>query len=284
VDQGTAGVTQRSRTTFNELITLPDLGIPLAEAALLVACEEYPHLKLGPYLDELDRLADGVEKRTATDSSPIETIAAINQVLFVEYGFEGNGQNYYDPRNSFLNDVIERRTGIPISLSAIYIEVARRIGFDIDGVGIPGHFLVKHVSGTEEIFIDPFNQGSILTVEDCRRLLPPGQFETDQSIEPWLRRVTNRQILTRMLVNLKSIYLQAQTFDKALLMLDLMILTAPDTLELYKERGLLRLQLRQFKGAAADLRWYLNHSPDSADNSKIESYLMDVNRIRTMMN
>ena len=277
-------MTQRSRTTFNELITLPDLGIPLAEAALLLACEEYPHLKLGPYLDELDRMADGVERRTATDSSPIETIAAINQVLFVEYGFEGNGQTYYDPRNSFLNDVIERRTGIPISLSAIYIEVARRVGFDIDGVGMPGHFLVKHVSGTEEIFIDPFNQGSILTGEDCRRLLPPGQFETDQSIEPWLRRVTNRQILTRMLVNLKSIYLQAQTFDKALLMLDLMILTAPDTLELYKERGLLRLQLRQFKGAAGDLRWYLKHSPDSADNSKIESYLMDVNRIRTMMN
>ncbi len=277
-------MTTRSRETFRELVTLPDLGIPLAEAALLLATEEYPHLSLGPYLDELDRMAAGVERKTATDSPPIETIEAINQVLFVDYGFEGNSENYYDPRNSFLNDVIERRTGIPITLSAIYIEVARRIGFAIDGVGVPGHFLVKHVSRTEEIFIDPFNQGSILTPEECRGLLPPGRLETGQRMERWLRRVTNRHILTRMLANLKSIYLQAQTFDRALVMLDMMILTEPEAVELYKERGVLRLQLRQFRGAASDLKWYLKHSPDSADNSKIESYLMNVKRIRAMMN
>ncbi len=277
-------MTTRSRETFKELITLPDLGIPLAEAALLLACEEYPHLSLTPYLDELDRMADSVENKTATDSSPIETIAAINQVLFLDYGFEGNAEKYYDPRNSFLNDVIERRKGIPITLSAIYIEVARRVGFNIDGVGMPGHFLVKYLSRTEEIFVDPFNQGAILTRDDCRGLLPPGQLETGRSSEQWLRRVTNRHILTRMLVNLRAIYLQAQTFDKALVILDLMILTEPDTLELYKERGLLRLQLRQFRGAASDLKWFLKHSADSEDNSKIESYLKDVNRIRAMMN
>jgi regulator of sirC expression with transglutaminase-like and TPR domain len=277
-------MTTRSRETFKELITLPDLGIPLAEAALLLACEEYPHLSLTPYLDELDRMADSVERKTATDSSPIETIAAINQVLFLDYGFEGNAEKYYDPRNSFLNDVIERRKGIPITLSAIYIEVARRVGFNIDGVGMPGHFLVKYLSRTEEIFIDPFNQGAILTRDDCRGLLPPEQLETGRSSEQWLRRVTNRHILTRMLVNLRAIYLQAQTFDKALVMLDLMILTEPDTLEFYKERGLLRLQLREFRGAASDLKWFLKHSADSEDNSKIESYLRDVNRIRAMMN
>ena len=277
-------MTTRSRETYKELITLPDLGIPLAEAALLIACEEYPHLSMGPYLDELDRMADRVDRITAADSSPMNTIAAINQVLFVDYGFSGNAGNYYDPRNSFLNDVIERRTGIPITLSTIYMEVARRIGFDIDGVGVPGHFLVKYVSRTDEILIDPYNQGSILTRNDCRGLLPPGQAETAQSVERWLRRVANRHILTRMLANLKAIYLQARTFDRALLMLNLMILTEPDAPALYKERGLLRLQLRQFRGAAADLRWYLNHSPDSQDNSNIESYLRDVNRIRAMMN
>ena len=122
-------MTTRSRETYKELITLPDLGIPLAEAALLIACEEYPHLSMGPYLDELDRMADRVDRITAADSSPMNTIAAINQVLFVDYGFSGNAGNYYDPRNSFLNDVIERRTGIPITLSTIYMEVARRIGF-----------------------------------------------------------------------------------------------------------------------------------------------------------
>jgi len=277
-------MTARSRETFKELITLPDLGIPLAEAALLLACEEYPHLSLAPYLDELDRMADRVERKTVTDSSAIETIAAINQVLFVDYGFEGNAKKYYDPRNSFLNDVIERRRGIPITLSAIYIEVARRIGFDIDGVGMPGHFLVKHVSRSEEIFVDPFNQGDILTRDDCHRLFPPGQLETGQSAEQWLGRVTNRHILTRMLVNLKAIYLQTETFDKALVILDLMILTEPDALELFKERGLLRLQLRRYSGAASDLKRFLKHSPDSENNSKIEKYLNDVNRIRAMMN
>lgn len=281
-------MTARSRATFKELITLPDLGVPLAEAALLMACEEYPHLSIGPYLDELDHIAELVRRRTAPGVSPAdaprETIDAINHVLFIDYGFEGNAENYYDPRNSFLNDVIDRRSGIPITLSAIYIEVSRRIGFEIDGVGMPGHFLVKYSSRDEEVFIDPFNKGSLLTPEDCRKLLVPGQLENDQSVEQWLRRVTNRHILTRMLANLKAIYLQAQTLDKALAMLDLMILTEPGALELYKERGILRLQLRLFDGAARDLKWYLKHAPDSADNSTVESYLKDVNRIRVMMN
>ena len=284
MDQGTGGVTARSRDTFKELITLPDLGVPLAEAALLMACEEYPQLSISPYLDELDHMADDVRERNSSDAAPMETIEAINHVLFVDRGFEGNRGNYYDPRNSFLNDVIERRKGIPITLSAVYIEVGRRIGFEIDGVGMPGHFLVKYASRDQEIFIDPFNRGSILTRDDCRRLLVPGQLAGDQSVEQWLRRVTNRHILTRMLANLKAIYLQAQTFDKALVMLDLMMLTEPETPELYKERGLLRLQLRQFHGAAADLKWYLKHAPEGEDNTDIESYLKDVNRIRAMMN
>ena len=277
-------MTARSRATFKQLVTLPDLGIPLAEAALLMACEEYPQLSLSPYLDELDHMGQRVRERLGRSSSAIATIEAINQVLFVEYGFEGNTKNYYDPRNSFLNDVIERRTGIPITLSAIYIEVANRVGLKIDGVGVPGHFVVKHTSPTDEVFVDPFNQGSVLSREECRTRLLPERPENGHREDFWLRRVTNRQIVTRMLANLRAIYFQAQTLDKALVIPDLMVLADPDVLSLYRERGLLRLRLRKFDAAARDLRWYLRNAPPSADNSTLEGYLKDVDRLRATRN
>ena len=275
-------MTTRSRQTFKELITLPDLAIPLADAALLLACEEYPQLSLSPYLDELDRMAEKVSQRLGGNGSPLDTIHAINGVLFTDYGFRGNDSNYYDPRNSFLNEVIDRRTGIPITLSAIYIEVAQRIDLRVEGVGLPGHFIVKHRSRNDEIFIDPFNQGSILTRDQCRGLLRHVQLDPDE--EFWLRRVTNRQILVRMLTNLKVIYMKAKTFDKALLILELMVLTQPGAAELYKERGLLRLQERQFKGALEDLEHYLKNRPDAPDRSEIEDYLKNLGRIRAMRN
>ena len=275
-------MTTRSRQTFKELITLPDLAIPLAEAALLLACEEYPQLSLSPYLDELDRMAENVRQRLRGNGSPLDTIHAINDVLFTDCAFRGNDSNYYDPRNSFLNEVIDRRTGIPITLSAIYIEVAQRIDLRVEGVGLPGHFIVKHRSRNEEIFIDPFNQGSILTRDQCRGFLRNVQLDQDEQL--WLRRVTNRQILIRMLTNLKVIYLKAKTFDKALLILELMVLTQPSAPELYKERGLLRLQERQFKGATEDLEHYLKNRPDAPDRSEIEDYLKNLGRIRAMRN
>lgn len=279
----------RSRRTFEELVTLPDLGIPLAETALLLACEEYPHLSLGPYLDRLDALAERVERRRVASGEPLGTIGAINDVLFGDEGFRGNTDDYYDPRNSFLNDVLDRRTGIPIALSTIYIEVSRRVGFRVDGVGIPGHFVVKHVDARAEIFIDPFHGGSILTRDECHALAlrnqpaesaapGPGEFER------WLRRVPNRQILVRMLNNLKLIYVHGSAFDKALGMLDLMVIAEPRAPVLYRERGMIRLGLRRYREAAADLGRYLEMMPDAGDREEIETHLTDIRRIRALMN
>ena len=135
----------RSRRTFHELVTLPDGAVPLAETALLLACEEYPQLEISPYLDKLDEIAGLVQPKLNSRNSPLETIETINDVLFGVMGFRGNTENYNDPRNSFFNDVLERRVGIPITLSAVYLEVARRVSFPIVGVGMPGHFLVKYV-------------------------------------------------------------------------------------------------------------------------------------------
>jgi len=137
-------VSIRSRKTFQQLVTLPDAAIPLAETALMIACEEYPQLELSPYLDLLDEIAESAQRKRSPSDSPIETVGKINSVVFDTYGFRGSVEDYYDPRNSFFNDVLDRRIGIPITLSTLYIEVARRINFPIVGVGMPGHFLVKH--------------------------------------------------------------------------------------------------------------------------------------------
>src|SRR6185503_12214273 len=152
----------RSRRTFQELVTLPDGAVPLAEAALLLACEEYPQLEISPYLDQLDDIAGLVQPKLRPRNSPLETIETLNGVLFGVMGFRGNTENYNDPRNSFFNDVLERRVGIPITLSAVYLEVARRISFPLVGVGMPGHFLVKYADRDQEIFMDPFNSGEVL--------------------------------------------------------------------------------------------------------------------------
>lgn len=277
-------MTARSRKTFEELINLPDLAIPIAETALLLACEEYPQLALSPYLGHLDDMAGDIENRLRGKRPALETIATINEVLFDEYGFSGNSTQYYDPRNSFLNDVLDRRTGIPIALSAIYMEVAQRIGFQVDGVGIPGHFVVKHVSRTEEIFLDPFNCGALLTRDDCRQLILKVSRDDSEDIDHWLGRVTHRQIVLRMLNNLKIIYINGGAFDKALIMLELMALADPSDPSIYKECGMLRLQLRQFGQTARDLKRYLKLAPDAEDREQIEDYLKDIRRIRAMMN
>ena len=275
-------MTRRSRKTFEQLVTLPDLAIPLAEAALLVACEEYPQLSLTPYLEFLDQAAERARSMIPVGRAPETTITAINEVLFGEYGFSGNTSDYYDARNSFLNAVIERRTGIPIALSAIYIAVAARLDFEVEGIGVPGHFVVRYRSPDEDIFLDPFNGGARLTREDLTALAHQAGSSVVNA-ESWLRRATNRQILTRMLNNLRTIYLKGHAFDKALSMMDLMLITEPELGELYRQRGMLRLQLRQFEGAARDLRRYLE-TQSGEDSPQTQELAEHLATIKAMLN
>lgn len=274
-------VTARSRKTFEQLVTLPDLAIPLVESALLLACEEYPQLVLTPYLEFLDRVAARTHEVLPSQRNPEGMIRAINAVLFNEFGFSGSTADYYDARSSFLNEVIDRRQGIPIALSAIYIAVADRLEFPIEGVGVPGHFIVRHRSRDLEVFVDPFNRGQLLTSAEVVELAE----RTDQGTEPrsWLKRSTNRQILLRMLNNLRMIYLRAHAFDKAVSMTDLMLITEPASTDLYRQRGILRLQLGQLEGAARDLRCYLEsrsgeHTAETLDSAS------RLRRIQAMLN
>src|SRR5437867_6228522 len=185
-----------------------------------MACEEYPQLEISPYLDKLDQMADMNQELLRAADSPVETVGKINAVLFERFGFRGNTEDYYDPRNSFFNDVLDRRVGIPITLSTVYMEVSRRLKFRISGVGMPGHFIVKYSDRQEEFFLDPFNRGEILTRDDCRNRLFERYGNSIEFNERLLARVTNRQILWRMLNNLKEIYLKAHAFDKGLAIVD----------------------------------------------------------------
>jgi len=265
-------------------VTLPDSAIPLAEAALLMACEEYPQLEISPYLDKLDHMAEMAQALLRKADSPVETVEKINAVLFEKVGFRGNTKDYYDPRNSFFNDVLDRLVGIPITLSAVYLEVSRRLKFPISGVGMPGHFVLKYDNRHEEFFLDPFNRGEILTRDDCRDRIHGMYGNSIEFSERLLEPVTNRQILVRMLNNLKLIYLKAQAFDKTLATVDMMLMVDPDDIEQFRDRGLIRLQLRQFGGAARDLDHYLRNARNCQDREEVENHLKELRRIQAMMN
>ncbi len=274
----------RSRKTFQQLVTLPDSAIPLAEASLILASEEYPQIEISPYLDMLDNMAEIAAQKLLPADSPVETITKINTVLFEIFEFRGATEDYYDPRNSFFNDVLDRRIGIPITLSTVYIEVSRRLNFPIVGVGLPGHFIVKYSDRLQEFFLDPFNRGEILTRDDCRNRIYERYGDSVEFSDRMLGRVTHRQILWRMLNNLKEIYLKAHAFDKGLAIVDMMLMVAPEEIPQFRDRGLLRLQLRQFAGATRDLEHYVRHSPGADDREEIETHLKELRRIRATMN
>ena len=270
----------RSRKTFEQLVTLPDSAIPLAEAALLMACEEYPQLEVSPYLDQLDQMADMAQERWRADS-PIQTVEKINALLFETLGFRGNTDDYYDPRNSFFNDVLDRRIGIPITLSTVYLEVSRRLKFPIVGVGMPGHFIVKFADRDDEFFLDPFNGGRSSRAKTAAQN-PEMYGDSVEFHDRLLGRVTNRQILSRMLNNLKLIYLKAQAFDKGLAIVDMMLMTNP-TIVNSSATGVCCASSCDNLNPHARPHQYLTNCP-AADREEIENHLKELKRIQAMMN
>jgi regulator of sirC expression with transglutaminase-like and TPR domain len=256
----------RARRRFAELIAEP--AVPLAAAALAIAEEEYPGIDPRSYLEQIDGLAAQVARRLPRAPHAASTLCQIRAVLFEEGGFRGNADAYYDPRNSFLNEVLERRLGIPITLSILYMEVARRVGLTLHGVGFPGHFLVKHVASDRETFIDPFHGGEVLSLDDCMERLR--KVAPARAAEPrHLQAVSSRQILGRMLHNLKRIYVETGDDVRALWVLDRLVLLAPDDPTERRDRGLVEARLGGFAAAVQDLEAYLAAAPDAADAPKV---------------
>jgi regulator of sirC expression with transglutaminase-like and TPR domain len=262
-----------------------DERIDLVRATLTIAQTEYPTLDANAYCQRIEALALRVKRLVAGLGDSSECIVALNRVLFEEEGFRGNREDYYDPRNSFLNDVLDRKLGIPIALAVVYMEVAHRVGLPLVGVGMPGHFLLKHyeVDGGE-ILIDPFNRGGILTAKDCQRRLDD-IYGGQMPLQPeFLMAVSRRQILLRMLNNLKSIYLSGRNFRKALPIADLILAIYPRSPEDVKQRALLRWSQGQNRGALADLEDYLKMSPDASDADEIRQTAASIRRMMATMN
>ncbi len=275
-----------SRRAFAALLSLPDDAIDLGQAALLIARDEYPHLDVGAYLVRLDQMADTIRGRLRGGEGFTSQIAHLNRLLFEDLGFRGNVSDYYDPRNSFLNDVLDRRVGIPISLSTIYLEVARRIGCPLAGVAFTGHFLVRYTGhdAATDIFIDPFNRGAILTEAECRRLLASMYHGRIEFTPDLLKRARNRQILERMLYNLRSIYAGEKDFHRTLRIQQLLLCIHPEGPREIRDRGLIQDRLALLSQAAADLETYVTLAPGAPDIPRIRIRLQEIQRLAPRMN
>ena len=262
---------------FAELVTREQFG--LAEACLLIAQDAYPGVDVAGGIARLDAIAATVRGRLAADAGPEQKVAALNGHLFRELGFAGNLDAYYDPRNSYLNEVLERRTGIPITLSIVYLEVGRRVGLALQGVSFPGHFLVKLRLARGTLILDAFTAGEPCSETELRtrlgRVLPEAEARR-ADLEAYLEPASPREIVARVLRNLKAIYLKGGKLEQALAVMQRMLLVVPESAEELRDRGLVYAGLECFRPAVADLQNYLRRRPDAADATEVHAKVVEL--------
>jgi len=263
---------------FRRAVSGPDDRVDLACAVLEIARDDYPDLDVAGYLRRIDQIAVHVMERLGSEKTVYHRIAALNSVMFEEHGFHGNRRNYYDPKNSFLNEVIERKMGIPISLSVLYMEVAQRTGLPLYGVSFPGHFLVKYSDDRERIVIDPFNAGEVKSRESLGQLLESLYGGKVTLVDDFLEPVTKKQIIRRMLNNLKMIYLQEKNFLKILAVLQRLVVLDPSSAEDIRDRGSVYLKLECFQYALADFESYLGLVPYAKDADAVREEIVTLRK------
>ena len=280
---------------MGERLTLPDWSslaaqadesVPLLETALLIARDEYPGLDADLYdtlaQSHAEHLRPEIE---AIDSWPLK-MAAINRHLFEELGYTGNHDEYYDPRNSYLNEVFERRLGNPITLAMVQMEVARRLGVPLDGVSFPGHFLVRLPVDDGILVMDPFNGGRPLGADELRERAKPhlgGDIPDDNALMHILDPASHRAILIRMLRNLHGVYAERDQWDRAARSADRVLKLAPEQPEALRDRGLAYLNMDYQHGARHDLARYLQLAPEAADAGAMRERLVELNASRSRM-
>lgn len=255
-----------------------DANLPLIEAALSIAQDDYPALDAQAVLLEIDALADRIRRRIADDAPPVQRLRLLNRYFFQELGFAGNVNDYYDVHNSYVNAVIETRRGIPITLAVIYIELASQIGLTARGVSFPGHFLVKLRMPQGEVVIDPFTGHSLSRHELDELLLPyrraqglDGDFDVPLGL--FLQAAPPRDVLARMLRNLKEIHRGARDWTRLLAVQRRLVVLLPQAWEELRDRGLTYLELGQTQQAIDDLASYLDHARGATDRRAISRQL-----------
>lgn len=268
---------------FARLIARRDSAVNLAEGAFLIAQDAYPDLDVEAHLLRLDDLAEPLRSDWQAYAPLEDQVARLNGHLFGELGFRGNREAYHDPRNSYLNEVLDRRLGLPITLSVVYIEVARRLGLTVSGVGLPGHFIVSAERDGASLLLDPFNGGELLTSEDCERLVEDTYGSSVPFTEAQLAPVRNRQILTRMLNNLKRTYMMREDAESAWPVLEKMVCLNPESAVDRRDRGLVAYRLNNFAQARQDLADYLERRPGAEDQGAVRACLSTVESILSIM-
>ena len=269
---------------FAQVVGCEDARIDLAEACLMIAEDAYPGLDVGRYLGEIERMALRLRARMPQGGGAEERVLALNEFMFEHLGYCGNVDEYYDPRNSYLNEVIERRTGIPITLSILYMEIGRRVGLPLEGVSFPGHFMVRLRVRSGMLVLDPFAFGAPQSESELRsrlkRVIPEGLSAelpvAELPLEQFLEPASRRQILARVLRNLKGIYRETQKPGRMLEVLNRMLVLSPDASGELRDRGYVYERLECWRPALKDLTDYVGREPDAPDAHEVRVKLAEL--------
>ncbi|MEX0856197.1 MAG: transglutaminase-like domain-containing protein [Gemmatimonadota bacterium] len=253
-----------------------DDEIDLARAALYVARETYPQLQVSAYLSRLDLLAEEVRDRLSNESAPMVLLQELRTTLFDRHGFRGNRENYYDPRNSFLSDVLDRRVGIPLTLGILVLEVGWRLGLDVEGVNFPGHFLVRFRGEEFDLLVDAFEEGRLRFEDEAQEMLDRGYGGLIRLRPEFLKATGRRAMLVRLLTNLKGVYLGLEDYERALSMVDHILALQPTATGEIRTRGTLLARLGRDREAREHLESYLERVPSGPESERIRALLQDL--------
>jgi len=268
---------------FASEVARPDADIDLARAALVIARGEYATLDVDAYLGRLAAIAENA-LAVRQHADPLGRLHCLREYLFEEQGFAGNADDYFDPRNSYLNDVLDRRLGIPITLSLVLIEVGKRVGLQMEGIGLPGHFVTGARVGGEHVLLDAFNGGTILTGEACGNLVAravgqPVELTAEQFVP-----VTKRQFLARMLNNLKGAYWRREAWLEVVRVIDRLLVLSPESGGEWRDRGTAWTSLGEYAQGLADWERYLTRFPNAADHEKVKTQFRRVRQKVAQLN
>jgi regulator of sirC expression with transglutaminase-like and TPR domain len=264
---------------WEQLAATEDRTLPLLGTALLIARDEYPQLDVEQCDATIQAHVDHLRPQVEGTEAPPQKMAAINRHLFDELGYAGDGEHYYDPRNSYLNEVFERRLGNPISLALVQIEVSRRLGVPLDGVSFPGHFLVRLPVDDGVLVMDPFNRGRPLDEDELRQRARPhlnGEAPDDRALFQILNPATHRAILMRVLRNLHGVYAERDDWERAARSADRLLRLSPDNGDALRDRGLAYLKMGYRQGARCDLARYLQLNPEAQDSGPLRERLVEL--------
>ena len=264
------------RRLLADELSRSDAEMDLARAVLLVAKEEYPQLSVDLYLARLDQVAEEVKDRLANETASLIVLGEVIDTLYTRRKLSGNRAAFYDPRNSFLNDVLDRGVGIPLTLGIVILEVSWRLGLPLEGVKFPGHFLVRYTGSEVRLLIDPFDGGRIRFEDDAQQFLDQGYGGMVSMREAFLRPSTKRDMLVRLLTNLKGIYTKIGDDRRSLAVVERLLMIMPTAPLVSRSRGMLLAKLGRDDEAACQLEAYLRLSPTADDTYKVQKLVREL--------